>query len=102
MAYTITVKTTGTWLAHFQTQDSHEERGFGDIESAKTWMIENVRLHNGVNITVDDIAIYEEIPHPMKLVKPAKAKLSLEQRITELEAKLATLTASASNPQTPK
>jgi hypothetical protein len=102
VAYTITVKTTGTCLAHFQTQDSHEERGFGDIESAKNWLIENIRLHNGVDITVDDIAIYEEVRHPVRLVKPARSKRSLEQRIVELEARLAALTASASNPPTLK
>jgi len=102
VAYTITVKTTGTCLAHFQTQDSYEEEYFDNIGTAQDWLIKNVKSHNGVDITVDNIAIYEEVRHPVRLVKPAQSKRSLEQRIVELEARLAALTASASNPPTPK
>ena len=91
MAYTITQKTDGQCLARFQTQDSHEEKLCRNEPSAVAWLIENVRAWNGVNITFDDIAIYEEVQPPVRLVKQAQSKLTLEQRIAELEAKLAKL-----------
>ena len=105
MSYSITLRTTGDCFARFQTQDGHENKLCVDQQTATAWLIENVRFHNGVMITADDIAIYEEEKTPVRLVKPARERRSLEQRfaaswqrISELEAQLAALTASASNP----
>lgn len=100
MSYSITLRTTGDYFARFQTQDGYENKLCADQQSATAWLIDNVRFHNGVTITVDDIDIYEEHRLPVRLVKPAREKCSLEQRISKLEAQLAQLqtTASASNP----
>ncbi len=91
MAYTITHKTDGQCLARFQTQDSHEEKLCRDEPSAAAWLIENVQAWNGVSITFNDITIYEEMQPPVRLVKQVQSRMTLEQRITDLETKLAKL-----------
>lgn len=102
MSYSITLRTTGDCFARFQTQDGYENKLCADQQTATAWLIENVRFHNGVTITDDDITIYEEEKTPVRLVKPARERRSLEQRISELEAQLAQLQATASTSNPPK
>lgn len=99
MSYSITLRTTGDCFARFQIQDGYENKLCADLQNATAWLIENVHFFNGVTITADDITIYEE-EETVRLVKPARR--SLEQRISELEAQLAQLQATASVSDPPK
>lgn len=76
MSYSITLRTTGDCFARFQTQDGYENKLCANQQTATAWLIENVRFHNGVTITADDIAIYEEEKTPVRLVKPARERRS--------------------------
>ena len=85
-SYTITRKLDGQHLARFQIQDGFVEHTCAHLESAFAWLIENARDWNGVQIQPEDVAVYEEVLQPVRLLKPARS--DLEQRVARLEALL--------------
>lgn len=86
MSYTITRKLDGQHLARFQIQDGFVEHTCAHLESAFAWLIKNARDWNGVQIQPEDVAVYEEVSQPVRLLKPARS--DLEQRVARLEALL--------------
>lgn len=86
MSYTITRKLDGQHLARFQIQDGFVEHTCAHLESAFAWLIKNARDWNGVQIQPEDVAVYEEVSSPVRLLKPARS--DLEQRVARLEALL--------------
>ena len=86
MSYTITRKLDGQHLARFQIQDGFVEHTCAHLESAFAWLIGNARDWNGVQIQPEDVAVYEEVLQPVRLLKPARS--DLEQRVARLEALL--------------
>ena len=91
MAYSITQKLDGKCVARFQIQDGTEEKICENQHAAERWLIDAALAWNSVNITRDSISIYEEVAPSVRTVKEAStsSKATLEQRIADLEAKLA-------------
>lgn len=91
MAYSITQKLDGRCVARFQIQDGTEEKICENQHAAERWLIDAALAWNGVNISNENISVYEEVAPSVRTVKEAFAlsKATLEQRIADLEAKLA-------------
>lgn len=75
MSYTITRKLDGQHLARFQIQDGFVEHTCANLESAFEWLLKNAQAWNGVQIRLEDVAVYEEVPQPVRLLKPARSDL---------------------------